>query len=57
MSSRWRITSECGGEYRCTWCGALFFEGEGEHRSGCDRIEDLAEANEAEAANETEDQK
>lgn len=54
MSQRW---ADCGaGEYRCRECGALFFEGEGEHRSGCERIEDLAEADDAEAANETENQ-
>lgn len=56
MSQRWVITSDCGGEYRCRGCGARFWEGEGEHRHGCEFLEDFAEA-EAEAATENNETK
>lgn len=39
MSQRWATTSDCGGEYRCRCCGARFWEGEGDHRSGCEFAE------------------
>lgn len=41
MSQRWITFHDADGEsrYRCRNCGAWFWEGEGEHRSGCEFAE------------------